>query len=317
MEAKRWIATEYGGLDVLREVGVELAAPRSGEVLLDIRASGMNPADYKYLAAGDRKALPIAVGYEAAGVIAGIGPDTTIASGAGTVGDEVLAYRITGGYASAALVPADCVFAKPHSLTFAEAANLLLVGTTAADMLNVAGVRAGETILLHGASGAVGVSLLQQARGIGARVIGTASEPNFELIRRFGGLPIAYGPGLVERVRQVAPAGVAAALDAAGTDEAVDASLALVADRRRIVTIVALGRAQREGFVGVVGSLPASAKFRNAARLGLVNLAAQGQLVVPVARTFPLEEARAALELLRTGHPGGKLALVPSTDKNP
>lgn len=311
MNAKRWIATEFGNLDVLREVDVQLPPPQRGQVLIEVRASGVNPADYKHIASGDSRALPVAIGYEAAGVILGLGPGTAIASGGGAVGDEVLAYRITGGYASAALVPADTVFAKPSALSFPEAANLLLVGTTAAEMLNVTGVRAGETILLHGASGAVGVSVLQQARGIGAAVVGTASEGNFDTVRRFGGLPVAYGPGLEQRVRELAPGGIAAALDAAGTDEAIDVSLALVADRNRIVTIVALGRARREGFRGIMNALPGSATFRTAARARLVGLAAQGELVVPIARTFLLGEARAALELLQTGHPHGKLALVP------
>lgn len=312
MNAKRWIATEFGNLDVLREVDVQLPPPQRGQVLIEVHASGVNPADYKHIASGDAGALPVPIGYEAAGVILGLGPGTVIASGGGAVGDEVLAYRIAGGYGSAVLVSADTVFAKPSPLSFPEAANLLLVGTTAAEMLNVTGVRAGETILLHGASGAVGVSVLQQARGIGAAVVGTASEGNFDTVRRFGGVPVAYGPGLEQRVRELAPGGIAAALDAAGTQEAIDVSLALVADRQRIVTIVALGRARREGFRGIMNALPVSARFRAAARPRLVALAARGKLVVPVARTFPLDQARAALELLQTGHPQGKLALIPN-----
>ncbi len=317
MNAKRWIAREFGNLDVLREVDVELPAPEHGQVLVEVRASGVNPADYKHIASGDPSALPIAVGYEVAGVIVGLGPDTAIASGGGAVGDEVLAYRIAGGYGSAVLVAAESVFAKPPPLSFPEAANLLLVGTTAAEMLNVTRVHAGDTVLLHGAPGAVGVSVLQQARRIGATVVGTASEGNFETVRRFGGVPVAYGPGLEQRVRALAPGGITAALDAVGTDEAIEVSLALVADRQRIVTIVALGRARRDGFRGIVNALPDSATFRTAARARLVALAAHGDLIVPVARTFPLDQARAALELLQTGHPQGKLALVPSVTGSP
>jgi NADPH:quinone reductase len=89
----------------------------------------------------------------------------------------------------------------------------------------------GETVLLHGAAGAVGVSVLQQARILGVRVVGTASPPNFDLVRRFGGIPVAYGPGLLDRVRAAAPGGVAAALDTVGSDEAGDTSLALVNER--------------------------------------------------------------------------------------
>jgi NADPH2:quinone reductase len=171
-------------------------------------------------------------------------------------------------------------------------------------------VAAGETVLVHGASGSVGVSTLQQARLLGARVIGTASERNFDIVRSFGAVPVAYGEGLEERVRHAAPDGIAAAIDTVGTDEAVDVSLALVEDRDRIVTI-ASGRAQKEGFAFVGGATPDSAAFRDSVRPRLIQLAAEGSLVVPVARTFPLAEAREALELLATGHPGGKLALVP------
>jgi NADPH2:quinone reductase len=112
-------------------------------------------------------------------------------------------------------------------------------------------------------------------------------------------------------VRALAPDGVDVALDAVGTDEAVDVSLELVADRQRIVTIAAMGRAEESGFRAIGGTMPASAAYRDQVRARLVELAGQGQLVVPVARTFPLTEAVAALELLQGGHPGGKLALLP------
>jgi NADPH2:quinone reductase len=208
-------------------------------------------------------------------------------------------------------VPASAVFARPAALAPEEAANLLLAGTTAAEMLHVTGVAAGDTVLLHGASGAVGVSVLQQAALIGARVIGTAGESSADVVRRFGGEPVRYGEGLADRVRALAPDGVAAALDAVGTDEAVDVSLELVADRQRIVTIAAMGRAERDGIRVIAGVMPASQAFRDSVRAHLVELAADGRLVVPMARTFPLADAREALELLAGGHPGGKLALLP------
>ena len=97
-------------------------------------------------------------------------------------------------------------------------------------MLHVTGVRAGNTVVVHGASGVVGVSVLQQARELGA-VRRTASEHNFDTVRRFGGEPVVYGDGLADRLRATAPDGFAAALDTVGTDEAVDVSLELVADR--------------------------------------------------------------------------------------
>lgn len=308
--ARQVIAPEYGGPEVLRVVDVERPDPGPGQVTIAVRAAGVNPADYKGFAQGDPDGLPIRPGYEVAGVIDAIGADTRIASGGGAVGDAVLAFRISGGYASTVTVPAADVFAKPDALGFPEAANLLLAGATAAEMLDAPGVAAGETVLVHGASSAVGVSVLQQARLIGARVIGTASERNAELVRRFGGEPVAYGDGLEQRVRDLAPQGVAAALDCVGTDEAVDVSLALV-PTERIVTIAASERAQREGFRAIGGRMPASAAFRDAVRQRLVDLAAAGDLVVPMARTYPLDRAAEALAFLAEGHPGGKLALLP------
>jgi NADPH2:quinone reductase len=157
----------------------------------------------------------------------------------------------------------------------------------------------------------VGVSVLQQARLIGARVIGTASERNFDVVTRFGGIPVVYGEGLEERVRAAAPGVVVAGLDAIGTDEATAVSLALVPDRQRIVTIAAPALAKQHGFISIGGAMPESAAFRDRARAGLIALAADESLVVPIARTYPLSEAKDALRFLSAQHPGGKLALIP------
>jgi len=308
---RHWIATRPGDLDVLRLEEYDVPPPGPGEVTVQVRAAGMNPADYKHLANGDPADFPKTVGYEVAGVVTALGPDTQLASGGGEVGDGVLAFRVAGGWASALTVPARDVYAKPASLPFEEAANLLLAGTTAAEMLHVTKVAEGETVLVHGASGAVGVSILQQAALRGVRVIGTAGEGRFGEVSRFGGQPVAYGDGLEQRVRDLAPEGVAAALDCVGTDEAVDVSLALVADRDRIVTIAAMQRAEADGIRVIAGAMPDSKAFRDAVRGDLVALAADRRLVVPVARTFPLDQALEAARLLATQHPGGKLALVP------
>ncbi|MFG6401530.1 NADP-dependent oxidoreductase [Microbacterium sp. P04] len=310
--AKQWVATSWGSPDKWQLVETVVAAPAPGEVTITVHASGVNPADYKHVATARAGAnLPAPIGYEISGVISAIGPDTEIVTGGGSVGDEVIAFRVEGGYASELTVPAQKVLAKPTTLSHPEAANLLLVGTTASEMLAVTDVKAGDTIVLHGASGAVGVSVLQQAAVLGIRVIGTASEGSFDRVRRFGGIPVAYGPGLIDRIRAAADAPIAAALDAVGTDEAVDVSLELVADRQRIVTVAAPARAAHDGFRIIAGAMPASAAYRDTVRPHLVDLAEQGLLQVPMARTFPLDEAPAAMHLLAEGHPGGKLALLP------
>jgi NADPH:quinone reductase len=311
--ARAVVAPTYGGPEVLEVREVEVPAPGAGEVTIEVRAAGLNPVDFKLFSGargGDPDALPLPVGLEVAGVLTAIGPDTEIASGGGEVGDEVLAFRVSGGCSSALTVPAADVFAKPTTLDFPEAANLLLVGGTATDMLRVVPANEGTTVVIHAASGAVGVSLLQQLAPIGVRAIGTASEANFDEVRRFGGEPVTYGDGLERRLRDLAPEGFDAAYDCVGTDEAVDVSLALV-DRTRLVTIAAAGRAGEEGFEVVGAARPDSAAFRASNRASLVDMAARGDLVVPVARTFPLDEAAAALTLLAGEHPGGKLALIP------
>lgn len=309
--ARHWVAEAAGSPDSWEFEEYEPAAPREGEVTIRVHAAGVNPADAKHVAAARPGVeFPVSIGYEVSGELAAIGPATRIGSGEAEVGDEVVAFRVRGGYATEVTVPAAKVFAKPSTLTHPEAANLLLVGTTAAEMLAVTGATPGETVLLHGASGAVGVSVLQQARLRDVRVIGTASPERFGEVRRFGGIPVAYGSGLADRVRALADGPIAAALDAVGTDEAVDVSLALVSDRRRIVTIANVARASADGFLAIAGSMPDSARFRDEVRSELIALAQNGDLVVPLARTFPLAEAPEAHRLLATGHPGGELALV-------
>jgi NADPH:quinone reductase len=309
--ARKWVAVAFGGPEVLRCIDVDVPEPGHGQVTLDVRAAGLNPADAKHIARGqDPKLLPLSIGYEVAGVVTAVGPGTEFASGGGAIGDEVVASQVTGGYTTAITVPASSVFAKPATLSFAEAASLLLVATTAADLLHASGARESETVLLHGAAGAVGVMVLQQARLLGVRVIGTASRSNFDYVRRFGGTPVEYGPGLLDRVRAAAPEGIAAALDTVGSDEAGDVSLALVGDRKRVVTIAAAPRAKTDGYVFVGASNPESGPFRARARGGMLKLAEEGELIVPMAQTFAFEDAPAAFAMLTSPHPPGKLALL-------
>lgn len=293
---------------------VQTPEPGPGEVTIEVRAAGVNPADAKHVSAGDPDDFPRPVGYEVSGVITAVGPGTEIATGGGAVGEEVLAFRVGGGWASELTVAAKDVLAKPASLGWAEAANLLLAATTAAEMLHVTGCTAGETVLVHGASGAVGVSVLQQAALLGVRVLGTASTRRGAEVARFGGLPVSYGGGperLVERVLALAPEGVVAALDCIGTDEAVDTSLRLVDERDRIVTIAAPARAEANGFRRIAGAIAQSRTYRDSRRADLVELAGDGRLEVPVAGSYPLGDALEAMRRVQSGHPGGKLVLVP------
>jgi NADPH:quinone reductase len=309
--AMQWLATDFGGPEVLNHVPMDLAPPKKGHVTIEVRAAGMNPADYKHFTPGqDPALLPLTIGYEASGVISAIGPETEIATGGGAVGEDVVAFQIRGAYASHVTVNASDVFAKPTNFTFPHAANLLLVGTTAAEMLHVTGVRTDDVVLLHGAAGAVGTSALQQARLLGATVIGTASKANFDEVARLGGVPVHYGPGLEKRVRAAAPGPVTAALDTVGTGEAIDVSLSAVADRKRIVTIAAAQRAKSDGLQWIGGSNPRSGPYRASQRSRLLQMAARGDITVPIAMTFSINDAPSAVAALMGKHPYGKLALV-------
>jgi NADPH:quinone reductase-like Zn-dependent oxidoreductase len=190
---------------------------------------------------------------------------------------------------------------------------MMLTGVTAVHALTVVAVGAGETVLIHGATGGVGLMAVQLAVADGARVIGTASEGGHELLREFGAEPVLYGAGLEERVRALAPGGVDAAVDCAGGDEALDTSLALVASRGEIVTVVASRRAFESG-IKVIGGAPGAdpgTEIRAAARLSLARLAEAGKLRVVVAAAYPLAETAAAHRALATGHTRGKIVLVP------
>lgn len=301
----RWVAVDFGGPEVLRRVAVAVPEPTHGQVRIDVRASGMNPADAKHIAPGqNRSLLPLTIGYEVSGIVSAAGSGTDLAAG-----DEVVT-RTAGGYATAVTVPASGVYRKPASLAYPQAASLLLAGTTAADLLHTSGGSSGETILLHGAAGAVGVSVLQQARVLGVRVIGTASPANFAFVERYGGVPVEYGPGLLDRVHAAAPEGVAAALDTVGSREVGDVSLAVVKDRARVVTIADAPRAKADGYSFVGASNPASGPFRTRVGPRIVAMAAGGDLAIPMAATFAFDEAPAAFAMLTSPHPPGKIALT-------
>ena len=177
----------------------------------------------------------------------------------------------------------DDVFLRPRTLTAEQASGLLLTGVTAAHLLHATTVAAGETVLVHGASGGVGSAAVQLLVDRGARVIGTAGPGRQDDVRALGAEPVPYGDGLLERVRDLAPDGVHVALDAVGTDEAVDVSLALVADRDRIATVAAFARAPGLG-IRLLGGGPGAdpgTQVRSAAREALVALAGEGRLTVP------------------------------------
>jgi NADPH2:quinone reductase len=310
------VAASYGGPEVLEVRDVEVPSPRSGEVTIEVRAAGVNPYDCKVYSGtmgSDQGRLPLALGVEVAGVVTAVGDDATGPAGIVEIGDEVIGFPVTGGYAAALTVPATSVFPKPQALSFEQAAGLSQVGVTAYHLLEATGVGLGDTVLVHGVSGGVGLAAAQLAADRGAMVIGTASAHRHGQLREMGITPVEYGEGLVDRVRAVATDGVDVALDTVGTDEAVDSSLELVDDHDRIATVAAFGRAGDAG-IKLLGNGPGAdpgTEIRDRARLVLTALVERGLLRVVVARTFPLADAAAAHELVMEGHAGGKVVLVP------
>jgi NADPH:quinone reductase-like Zn-dependent oxidoreductase len=303
--ATRVQAAGYGGPENLEFVEFDLPAPGPSEVAVAIKAAGVNPFDVKQYNGtfGSNPArLPIQLGGEASGIVTAVGPDVAFA-----VGDEVVIYPGTGFYASDVIVPAQVVLPKPKTLSFEQAGGVLFAAATAADEVASVGITAADTVLVHGASGAVGSAAVQLAVASGARVVGTAGPGNQEYVASLGATPILYGDGLADRAREAAPSGYTAAVDTAGTDEAISSSLELVPNRKRIVSAVA--QVQNQGMVRVGG--PGSQKARNEARAGLLALAADGSLTVRIARTYPLAETAQAHRDLMTGHPAGKFMLLP------
>jgi NADPH2:quinone reductase len=310
------IAPRFGGPDVLSVVELPIADPGHGEVLLEVRAVGTNPVDYKSyggLFGADPARLPLRLGVEAAGVVTAVGVDATGPAGPVHVGDEVVAFRIHGAYAEEVVVPAGSVVPKPSALSFEQAGGLMLAGATAVHALHAVHLSTGDVVVVHGASGGVGLMAVQLALNAGARVIATASEGRHAYLRHLGADPVVYGEGLLERIRAAAGGTVDAAVDTVGTDEAIDTSLAVVVDRERIVTLAAIQRGFAEG-IKVLGGAPGAdpgTEIRAAARLALVKDAEAGRLGVRVAATYPLGEAAAAHRALATGHTFGKIVLVP------
>ncbi|HEY3438495.1 MAG TPA: NADP-dependent oxidoreductase [Actinotalea sp.] len=306
------VAKAYGGPEVLHLVEMRTPQPQAGEVVVDIRASGVNPADWKSYSGAwgtDPSALPIRLGYECAGVVRRVGPGVEDVA----VGDEVIAYPVRGAYADRLLVRVSSLVPKPPALGWEKAAGLMVTGVAAVHTLTATHVGAGDTVLVHGASGGVGAMIVQLAHARGARVIGTAAPVNHGYVTELGAHPVAYGPGLGDRIRHIAPHGIAAAIDAAGTDEALDTSVELVADRRRIATLAGFSHGAQLG-IQLLGSGPGAdpgTEIRLAARRTLIRAWEAGRIDVRVGATYHLADVARAHRSGIDGHVQGKIILKP------
>ena len=216
--SKVYVFTRFGGPEYqeLRERPVP--RPGAGELLVEVRAAGVNPADWKIRAGafGTKRTLPAGMGLEVAGVVAAVGDG---AEGF-AVGDAVIAGVAGGhgGFAEHTLVRAGAAVAKPAEVSFTDAATLPVAGTTAYDLTHHVELAAGQTVLVLGAGGGVGVMTAQLARSREARVIGVASEGKRELVESVGAVFVRSGEGFADRVRELAPDGVALVVDLVGGD---------------------------------------------------------------------------------------------------
>ncbi|MEU5261765.1 NADP-dependent oxidoreductase [Amycolatopsis sp. NPDC021455] len=298
---------KFGGPEVLelRDVPEPHAGP--GEVRVRVTAAGLNPMDWGLASRPEAAAnfgitLPSGFGYDFAGVVDEAGPGAT----GFAVGDRVHGGALGRAVADFVVLKApaqapDGLFPTPAGISDEVASTLPVAGSSAAAALAAVGLRAGDTVLIGGAAGGVGIFAVQLAKLAGATVIGTASEGTFPFLRKLGAEPVAYGPGLADRVRELG--GVTAATDLFGTETA-EAALALGVPPERIATIAA--GPQPPGGVRATGG--ADAEPGAMARIAEAILA--GELTVPIAAVFPVERIRDAVALQAGRHVHGKVVVT-------
>jgi NADPH:quinone reductase-like Zn-dependent oxidoreductase len=292
--------SRFGGPEVLEIVDLPDPHAAPGQVRIAVRAAGVNASDWKKRQGLMDKELPQTLGYEAAGVVDELGVEVSGVS----IGDRVFGFCADGA-AQAERAVLSYWAPVPPSLDFATAAALPAAVETATRALDQLGVASGSTVLISGASGSVGSAAVQLAVVRGARVIGTASPANHDYLRRLGAEPVAYGEGLVGRVRALAPDGVDLALDVAGSG-VLPELIELTGSPQHVVTIADFAGAREHGVRFSSGD--AGRAFHALADIG--ELIESGRFSLPVAQTFPLAEIAQAHRVGEEGHVHGKLVLL-------
>ncbi len=296
--------SRYGGTDVQEVLDVERPAPGAGELLVAVRAAGVNPVDWKiregYLAEVMPLDLPAVLGREVAGVVEEVGQDVDGFS----VHDEVLGTVApgSGGYAEYTLVTANTATKKPPQVSFTDAAALPVAAGTAYDAIGQLALGEGESLLINGIGGGVGVAAAQLARDLAVFVLGTGSEEKRELAEAMGATLVPYGDGVADRVREIMPNGVDAILDLVGGD-ALRSVADLVSDRSRLLTTTDPDAAAEVGGGGV------ERDGSGAVLAEIVALVAEGKLDPHVSDVVPLDRAAEALASVESGHTRGKVVI--------
>lgn len=300
--------------DVLRLERADLPSPGAGRVRVAVHACGLTPADWALCRGLFPGALPRGIGLDVSGVVDAVGDGVTDVA----VGDRVLGAADFAG----APVAGASDFAilshwarMPENLELAAAAALPMAVETACRSLDQLRVTAGQTLLVHGAGTTIGFAAVQMALLRGARVFATAGDTYAERLRALGAKVTAYGDGMAERVLQIAGGPVELAFDTAPVNVSSAVSGALPdlvrvvgGDPRRVLTIADVATAAK---LGVRSSFDGDARLRWDALGEFAQLAGEGRFMIPIARSFALEEWRTALDISQSGHARGKLLLLP------
>ena len=295
----------YGGSEVLELVEVDARAPERREVQVSVVAAAINPGEISIREGKMHETFPAhfpeGQGSDFAGVVTAVGEGVDFPR----VGDEVIGFS-DGRNAQAEFVTIDAsrVIPKPHAVEWNEAASLFVAGTTARACIIAVDVRPGNTVVVAGAAGGVGIIATQLAVLAGAAVVATASEENHAFLRSLGAIPVAYGKGLADRIRRIVPDGVDAFIDAHG-DGNVQVAVDLGVPKDRINTIADFA-AKKKFRVKAEGM---STVEPREVLTELARLVANGELKIPVYATYPLDRVRAAYERLGARHGLGKIVL--------
>jgi NADPH:quinone reductase-like Zn-dependent oxidoreductase len=300
---------QYGDIDVLNVVEVERPVPGSGQVLVRVKAAGINPGE-----ASIRKGLlhdrwpakfPSGEGSDLAGVVEEVGPDVT----GFAAGDEVIGWTDErGSHAELVVVPAGHLVRKPAGVSWEAAGALFVAGVTAWAAVRAVGVTNGDTVVVSGAAGGVGSIAVQLAGDAGAaKVIGLASERHHAWLRDHGVIPVTYGDGIAERIREAAEGAVDAFVDTFGDGYVQLAIEELGVAPERVDTIIDWATAERYG-AKTDGSMQGSSPEVLAELAGLIDA---GKLEVPIAHVYPLDQVRDAYTELEQRHTLGKIVLRP------
>jgi NADPH:quinone reductase-like Zn-dependent oxidoreductase len=297
---------QYGGIDVLKVVDVPPPVPAAGEVLVQVKAAGINPGEAKIrdglLDARWPATFPSGQGSDLAGIVAETGPGVSGVS----AGQEVIGWTDTrSSQAEYAVVEAQHLTAKPAGVPWEVAGTLYVAGATAWAAVRAVSLTEGDTVAVSGAAGGVGVLVVQLARLAGATVIGLASEPHHAWLTEHGVIAVTYGDGVADRIRQAA-AKVDAFIDTFGAGY-VELALELGVEPSRIDTIANFEAVERYGVKAEGNAAGASAEVL----AELAGLIAAGKLEVPIAATFPLAQVQDAYRELGEGHTLGKIVLLP------